>query len=275
MSDSLPIDEVVRRTGLTSRALRFYEGRGLITPLRTGSGRRWFGPEELERIQRIVALKKAGLSLADIKRLFDHRPINLLALLSAQRRRLAEQAEEIADAIGLIDTALSRIDRGEPLDAVTFCSLIRDGEKLMTDQTQAWQDVVDQYYTPEEQAEWQEHMADAPEFSQEAYQAQWHALSARIEAALPLEPDSDAALAFVREWFALLEPFSRNATPAMWKGTTRMYDDMARWEGKVDPGFSKPVWDFIMTATPAALNRGEDIGPMPAWFARPAGQEKR
>ena len=46
-------------------------------------------------------------------------------------------------------------------------------------------------------------------------------------------------------------------------------------EGKVDPGFSKPVWDFIMTATPAALNRGEDIGPMPAWFARPAGQEKR
>ena len=61
MSDSFPIDEVVRRTGLTSRALRFYEARGLITPLRTGSGRRWFGPQELERIQRIVALKKAGL----------------------------------------------------------------------------------------------------------------------------------------------------------------------------------------------------------------------
>lgn len=45
MSDSFPIDEVVRRTGLTSRALRFYEARGLITPLRTQSGRRWFGPD--------------------------------------------------------------------------------------------------------------------------------------------------------------------------------------------------------------------------------------
>ena len=143
----------------------------------------------------------------------------------------------------------------------------------MTDQTQAWQDVVDQYYTPEEQAEWRERMAHAPEFSQEAYQAQWRALSARIEAALPLEPDSDTALAFVREWFGLLEPFSRYATPAMWEGTTRMYADMARWEGKVDPGFSKPVWDFVMAATRAALARGEDIGPMPAWFARPTGQE--
>ncbi|MBL4791496.1 MAG: MerR family transcriptional regulator [Citromicrobium sp.] len=275
MNDSFPINEVVRRTGLTSRALRFYEARGLITPLRTGSGRRWFGRAELERIQRIVALKKAGLSLGDIKQLFDRNPIDLAALLGAQRKRLAEQAEEIADAIGLINTALSRIDRGEPLDAATFCSLIRDGDKLMTDQNQVWQEVVDQYYTPEEQAEWHERMAHAPEFSQEDYQAQWRALGARIEAALPLEPGSDAALAFVREWFALLEPFSRNATLAMWEGTTRMYDDMARWEGKVDPGFSKPVWDLVVAATRAALDRGEDIGPMPAWFARPVGQEKQ
>ena len=194
MSDSLPIDEVARRTGLTSRALRFYEARGLITPLRTGAGRRWFGPEELERIHRIVALKKAGLSLGDIKKLFDRRPIDLAALLGAQRSRLAEQAGEIADAITLIDTALSRIGRGEPLDAETLCSLIRDGEKLMTDETQAWKDVIDQYYTPEEQAEWRERMAAAPQFGQQEYLDQWRTLSARIEAALPLEPDSDCLL---------------------------------------------------------------------------------
>lgn len=273
MSDSFAIDEVVRRTGLTSRALRFYEARGLITPLRTGSGRRWFGAEELERIHRIIALKKAGLSLGDIKRLFDRKPVDLSALLGAQRDRLAEQAGEIAAAIRLIDTALSRIGRGEPLDAATLCSLIRDGDKLMTDQTKAWQDVVDQYYTPEEQAEWREHMVDAPEFSQEDYQARWRALSTRIEAALPLEPDSAAALAFVREWFALLEPFSRIATPAMWEGTSRMYADIARWEGKVGPGFSSHVWAFIMAATRAAMDRGEDIGPLPVWFTRSTGQE--
>ncbi|WP_339426692.1 MerR family transcriptional regulator [Pseudomonas proteolytica] len=85
MDDSFAIDEVVRRTGLTARALRFYEARGLVSPLRTQSGRRWFGPAELERVHRIVALKKAGLSLGDIKRLFDRKPIDLAALLSAQR----------------------------------------------------------------------------------------------------------------------------------------------------------------------------------------------
>ncbi|PNB40215.1 MerR family transcriptional regulator, partial [Pseudomonas sp. FW305-130] len=85
-----------------------YEARGLVSPLRTQSGRRWFGPAELERVHRIVALKKAGLSLGDIKRLFDRKPIDLAALLSAQRERLAVQAQEIGDAIILIDSALSR-----------------------------------------------------------------------------------------------------------------------------------------------------------------------
>jgi MerR family transcriptional regulator, thiopeptide resistance regulator len=266
MSDSFPIDEVVRRTGLTSRALRFYEARGLISPVRTQSGRRWFGPTELERIHRIVALKKAGLSLGDIKRLFDHKPIDLSGLLSAQRIRLTDQANEIADAITLIDTALSRIDRGEPLDAATLCSLIRDGDKVMTDEAKAWKDVVDRYYTPEQQDEWRDRMANAPTFSTEGYIAKWRDLSDRIEAALPLDPATDTALAFVREWFELLEPFSRNATKTMWEGSARMYSDMDSWEGKVDPGFSKPVWDFINSAATAARNAGKDIGPVPSFM---------
>lgn len=265
MDDSFAIDEVVRRTGLTARALRFYEARGLVSPLRTQSGRRWFGPAELERVHRIVALKKAGLTLGDIKRLFDRKPIDLAALLSAQRERLAVQAQEIGDAITLIDSALSRINRGEPLDAATLCSLIRDGDTVMNDQAKAWKDVIDRYYTPEEQAEWNAHMGAAPQVSTPDYLAQWRALSDRIEAALPLDPASDAALAFVREWFTLLEPFSRVATPAMWEGSARLYADMGAWEGKADAGFSKRVWDFINQAAAVARAAGKDIGPVPAF----------
>src|SRR5436305_14836653 len=63
MEELLDIREVVRRTGLTSRALRFYEARGLVVPLRTNSGRRLYGAAALERINQIVALKRAGLTL--------------------------------------------------------------------------------------------------------------------------------------------------------------------------------------------------------------------
>jgi DNA-binding transcriptional MerR regulator len=266
MIESFGIEEVVRRTGLTSRALRFYEARGLVSPLRTENGRRLFGPAELERIHRIVALKKAGLTLGDIKRLFDRRPVDLAGLLRAQRTRLVQQANEVASAIALIDTALSRIVRGEPLDAATFCSLIRDGDRVMTDEAKAWKDVVDRYFAPDEQAEWQANMPTWNDFDQEAYSAKWRDLGSRIEAAMPLDPESDAALGFAKEWFALLEPFSRTASQAMWERTAGMYADMDKWQGQADPGFSKAVWEFVATAARLARVAGKDIGPVPPFM---------
>lgn len=38
MENGYDIGEVARATGLTSRVLRFYETRGLVTPLRTAGG---------------------------------------------------------------------------------------------------------------------------------------------------------------------------------------------------------------------------------------------
>jgi len=54
MNGVLDIAEVVRRTGLTARALRFYEARGLVQPLRTHAGRRLYGRGEFERINQVM-----------------------------------------------------------------------------------------------------------------------------------------------------------------------------------------------------------------------------
>ena len=82
--DTIDIREVARRTGLTSRALRFYEARGLLKPLRTYSGRRLYGRGELERIQQILALKRAGLSLAQIGKLTQAGSLDLASVIEAQ-----------------------------------------------------------------------------------------------------------------------------------------------------------------------------------------------
>jgi DNA-binding transcriptional MerR regulator len=68
MTTMLDITEITRMTGLSSRALRFYDVRGLIRPLRSEGGRRIFGAGELERLHAIVALKQAGFTLATIGR---------------------------------------------------------------------------------------------------------------------------------------------------------------------------------------------------------------
>lgn len=53
----------------------------------------------------------------------------------------------------------------------------------------------------------------------------------RIKAAMPIEPDSDKAHAFVIEWFELLKPFSDVSTPEMWQKSMKMYDNMDGWAG--------------------------------------------
>jgi len=100
MDQPLDIRDVARRTGLTSRALRFYEARGLLKPLRTYSGRRLYGGGELERIQQILALKRAGLSLAQIGRLTERGAMELRSLVDAQLKTIEERKAELDEAPG-------------------------------------------------------------------------------------------------------------------------------------------------------------------------------
>jgi MerR family transcriptional regulator, thiopeptide resistance regulator len=264
MIETLEIGDVARRTGLSHRALRFYEARGLVTPLRLSGGRRAYGPGELARLNAVVALKRAGFSLAEIGRTLAGRHADLSALVAAQIADLDRKLDELTASRGLLVTVRSRIDRGEPIDVATLCSLIRAGETVV--EPENWKAVTDRYFTPQEKAEWREKMAQMPEgFDQEAYGARWKDLSARIEAAMPMDPAGGQAQAFVDEWFALLKPFSEVATPAMWNGTVRMYEDMERWPAQADPGFSAEVWRFIQSATQARLAAGGAIDG-PEWM---------
>lgn len=247
MIDSLDIAEVARRSGITARALRFYEARGLLRPLRTASGRRCYGPAELEQVHRIVLLKRAGLSLAQIQRLTAHAPVDLGRLVEVQLQTLAEQAAEIEAARALLRTVKSRIDSGERIDVATFCSLIRQGDTQMSQQQ--WDKVTDRFFTAAEKERFQAAMEQVPaHFDQADYARRWADLGGRIKAVLPLDPAGAQAQAFLAEWGELLAPFNAVATPEMKAGVQRMYERMEEWQGEADPGFDAEVFAFIQAA---------------------------
>jgi DNA-binding transcriptional MerR regulator len=246
MDDSLDIRDVAKRTGLTSRALRFYEARGLLKPLRTYSGRRLYGRGELERIQQILALKRAGLSLAQIAKLTAHGNMDLGAVVEAQLKVIEERKAELDEAKALLLSVKSRIDRGEPVDAETFCSLIRQGDKIM--EAEDWKKVTDRYFSKEEQARWAERMKDAPpqDFDQAEYSRKWKELGDRVQAAIPLGPDSAEAQALYDEWQALLAPFKAVATPEMMTGATKLYERMDEWHGDAPQApFTPEAFRFV------------------------------
>ena len=65
--DALTIHEAAETTGWSPRMLRYVERVGLVTPRRSGSGYRLFGPEELQRLRTLrELLERHELGLSDV-----------------------------------------------------------------------------------------------------------------------------------------------------------------------------------------------------------------
>lgn len=68
----LSTGDLARHCETTVRTVRFYEEAGLIEPdQRSDGGHRMFRPDQLAKLQLIMDLREAGLSLQDIKALFE------------------------------------------------------------------------------------------------------------------------------------------------------------------------------------------------------------
>ena len=67
MSSLLTIGELARRTGVSVSAIRFYEGKKLLNPIRTGGNQRRFLRSDLRRLSFALIAQKLGLSLAEIQ----------------------------------------------------------------------------------------------------------------------------------------------------------------------------------------------------------------
>lgn len=62
----LAIGDLARRTGLSVSAIRFYEARGLVHPLRNGAGQRRFARSDIRRLSFILIAQQIGLTLEEI-----------------------------------------------------------------------------------------------------------------------------------------------------------------------------------------------------------------
>ena len=65
-SGECTISQLADEFGVTMRAIRFYEDRGLLTPRRIGA-MRIYGAADRTRLERILRAKRLGLALAEIK----------------------------------------------------------------------------------------------------------------------------------------------------------------------------------------------------------------
>ncbi|MFZ0267128.1 MerR family transcriptional regulator [Caulobacter sp.] len=91
--------DAARQLGVSAKALRIYEARGLLVPARTAAGWRAYGPDQMARAGEIVSLRALGLSLSRIAE-----------MLSGQAEpALAAHQAILEDRIGQLTAAADKI----------------------------------------------------------------------------------------------------------------------------------------------------------------------
>ena len=114
MTDTFGIAELAREFDVTTRTIRFYEDKGLLSPARKGQ-RRVYAPRDRVRLRLIMRGKRLGFSLEEIREmidLYDVDPTEVAQLrhfidkINERKATLERQQADIAETL----SEISRIE---------------------------------------------------------------------------------------------------------------------------------------------------------------------
>src|SRR4051794_14326230 len=102
----LTVGSLANASGLTVRTLHHWDAIGLLVPgSRSGAGYRRYGPDEVARLYRILALRRLGLSLEEIAAVLEGSD-----LAGSVRAHLARVEESLAAQRRLRERLVSILD---------------------------------------------------------------------------------------------------------------------------------------------------------------------
>ncbi len=114
---SWSIQQVARMSGVTARALRYYDEIGLLRPDRIGTnGYRYYESPQLLRLQQILLLRDLGLDLATIGAVVDAERDPIEAL-RRHHRRLLEERGRLDRLASTVAATIKHLEEGTDMPA--------------------------------------------------------------------------------------------------------------------------------------------------------------
>lgn len=111
------IGEMVRRTGVSERLLRYYEEQDLLHPARLASGYRVYDEADIDTVRRVRSLLAAGLSTTIIARILPCVSIDgptltpvcsdTITELQRERERMTHAINELQASRTMLDTVIA------------------------------------------------------------------------------------------------------------------------------------------------------------------------
>ncbi len=247
--------EAAKALGVTTRALRLYEQKGLVKPVRTAAGWRAYGPEALSRLHQVLALKGLGFSLSRAGELLKGRLASLQAVLALQEEALTLRQAETERALALVRRAKARITAGEVLSVDDLTTLTRETTMSEPMNEEEMKTIFDPLIRKHHDPQTLEALGRR-DYDQAAVTRAWDAVIADAKAAMAKgDPTTPEAMDVARRWSELVGQFTGGdpklsaKTAAIWK------DAFADPTAAPKLPFGPELMDFIRRAGEARAGR--------------------
>jgi len=115
MDKKMTSGEIAKKAGISQKAVRLYDEKGLLKPSEYSEGNyRLYDKEALLVLENIIALKQIGFSLEEIHdNLIQSKNMDIVESLNQQLKLMEERKREIERTIGCIKSVLVRTN-GQP-----------------------------------------------------------------------------------------------------------------------------------------------------------------
>jgi len=123
------ISEVAKKTGLTSKAIRFYEEKGLVTPpLRSENGYRSYSAKHLEELMLLRQARQVGFNLEECREMVQlfNNPQRHSADVKARTLDKVVEIEAHIQELTLMRERLLALAASCPGDESADCPIIND-----------------------------------------------------------------------------------------------------------------------------------------------------
>lgn len=118
----MKISEVEVITGLTSKAIRLYEEKGLVFPARCCNGYREYDAEALNRLKQIKLLRDLGISISEIELYFGG-AASLKEVISRHKIRLENESSANREKYLHCEELLCKFDSEKKTDITSVCAI--------------------------------------------------------------------------------------------------------------------------------------------------------
>lgn len=218
---SVRVGQLARRTGLSVRALRYYDEIGLLSPSRRGeTGYRLYGEPEIARLQQIASLRQLGFALDEIREILAGPGISVRQVIEMHLAKIGEQIE-----------AMERLR--QRLDAIVH-GLQVNGTVTTEDllETMEMMNRMEKYYTPEQLEMLRQRRDELGDEHIRQVEAEWPQLIAQMRAEYEqgTDPADPTVQALAKRWMELVREFT-GGDPGIIQSVQRVWQEESNLHG--------------------------------------------